>query len=87
MSDVNINFEPAFPGTWMDFQPGTGEQVVRDQWAGMDLRDFFAAQAILGALDNASDSQLQNLARRAYLLADCMMRQRESTKSRTSKAA
>lgn len=37
---------PAFPGQWYDFQPLTGEQVVREQWGGMTLRDYFAAKAM-----------------------------------------
>lgn len=37
---------PAFPGQWYDFQPLTGEQVVREQWGGMSMRDYFAAKAM-----------------------------------------
>src|SRR5690606_11175566 len=37
---------PAFPCKWYDFQPLTGEQVVREQWGGMTLRDYFAAKAM-----------------------------------------
>jgi len=33
---------PAFPGQWLDFQPLTGEQVVREQWGGMSLRQYAA---------------------------------------------
>ena len=33
---------PAFPGQWYDFQPCTGDQVVREQWSGMTLRDAMA---------------------------------------------
>ena len=33
---------PAFPGQWYDFQPLTGDQVVREQWSGMTLRDAMA---------------------------------------------
>jgi len=47
MSDKHINDGgPAFPGQWFDFQPLTGEQVVREQWIGMTLRDYFAAKAM-----------------------------------------
>lgn len=45
MNDKHINDGgPAFPGRWYDFQPCTGDQVVREQWDGMTLRDFFAAK-------------------------------------------
>lgn len=37
---------PAFPCDWMDFQPGTGNQVAREQYFGMTLRDYFAAKAL-----------------------------------------
>ena len=37
---------PAFPGQWYDFQPLTGEQVVREEWGGMSMRDYFAAKAM-----------------------------------------
>jgi hypothetical protein len=36
---------PAFPGQLMDFQPNTGHQIVRHQWFGMTLRDWFATHA------------------------------------------
>lgn len=37
---------PVFPGQWYDFQPCTGDQIVREQWSGMTLRDYFAAKAM-----------------------------------------
>ena len=39
------NGGPAYPGHWVDFQTGTGDQVVLEQWEGMSLRDYFAAHA------------------------------------------
>lgn len=43
MNDEQIsNGGPAFPGQWYDFQPCTGEQVVREQWGGMSLRTYAA---------------------------------------------
>lgn len=44
MSDKPEN-PPAFPCQWHDFQPLTGEQVVRQSFDGMTLRDWFAGQA------------------------------------------
>ena len=32
---------PAFPGQWID-RDSTGEQVVRESYPGMSLRDWFA---------------------------------------------
>ena len=42
---------PAFPLHWMDFQPATGDQVVREQFPGMSLRDWFAGQESLSEWD------------------------------------
>ena len=38
----------AYPGQWVDYQPGTGEQVVREQYFGMTLRQWYAGQALAG---------------------------------------
>jgi hypothetical protein len=65
---------PAFPGQWMDFQPGTGDQVVRDQWFGMTLRDWFAGQALAGLVANINCAyKTQTFAKRALELADAMI--------------
>jgi len=42
---------PAFPFDWKDFQPTTGEQVVREQFSGMALREWFAGQVEFGQND------------------------------------
>jgi hypothetical protein len=43
---------PAFPFDWVDFQPTTGDQVVREQFSGMSLRDHFASRETLSEWDN-----------------------------------
>lgn len=40
--------EPAYPGQWVDFQPHTGNQVVREQWPGLSKRELLAAMAMQG---------------------------------------
>lgn len=79
---------PAFPGQWYDFQPLTGEQVVREQWSGMTLRDYFAAKAMqsmlldtkqfagcgLGEAPLAAVPDI--IAGWSYLMADAMLRAR-----------
>ena len=71
---------PAFPGQWYDFQPLTGEQVVREQWGGMTLRDYFAAKAMQGLLaDRRHYENCREIASDAYLLADAMLRAREAS--------
>lgn len=50
---------PAFPFDWVDFQPTTGDQVVREQFPGMSLRDYFAGQALPSVLrDNDQVSKV-----------------------------
>jgi len=44
---MSQNNAPAFPWQWIDSLPTTGEQVVREQWNGMTLRDYFAAKAMV----------------------------------------
>ena len=68
---------PAFPGQWLDFQPLTGEQVVREQWGGMSLRDYFAAKAMQAAIyDSLGEIQHHAVAEFAYRMADAMLRAR-----------
>lgn len=81
---------PAFPCDWKDFQPTTGEQVVREQFSGMDLRDYFAAKAMNGMLPNYRVSgarsdmhvehQCEYVARYAYGVADAMLAERAKVK-------
>ena len=70
----------AFPGQWMDFQPGTGEQVVREQWAGMSLRDWFAGMSIAAINENFAPTDDKDwaswVARCAYEVADAMIAER-----------
>ena len=67
----------AFPGQWMDFQPGTGEQVVREQWSGMSLRDWFAGMVAAGFVQ-ANPKQLDaQVAAWSYEIADAMLAERD----------
>lgn len=84
---------PASPGQWYDFQPCTGDQVVREQWSGMTLRDYFAAKfaaAMLTAtsadhdfpyIDYQRNGVGPTVAERvvtiAYRMADAMLKARE----------
>ncbi len=90
INDTN-NGGPAFPGQWYDFQPFTGEQVVREQWEGMSLRDYFAAKAMqsmlldtkqfagcgLGEAPLAAVPDI--IAGWSYLMADAMLKARENS--------
>ncbi len=76
--------EKAFPSTFKSFNPEESQVHV---W-GMDLRDYFAAQALTGAqiwdaVLNGKNSVLaangvDTLAEVAYAVADAMMKARES---------
>ena len=62
---------PAFPVSI----PGCGD----NGWHGMTLRDWFAGQAISGAMSVAVDaSDLDKCAIQAYALADAMLKARQS---------
>lgn len=90
MSNDANNGGPAFPGQWYDFQPYTGDQVVREQWEGMTLRDYFAAKALpavykdfwddvrAGRHGSAPEDWTMGVALGAYALADAMLRAREN---------
>ena len=74
------NNEPAFPGQWIDRLPTTGEEVVREQWSGMSLRDYFAAKAMaVFAVENS----IQISAEMAYVQADAMLKAREKEHDET----
>lgn len=44
---------------------------------GMTLRDYFAAKVITGAWQNINPGSQSELAKRAYEIADAMIKQRE----------
>jgi hypothetical protein len=96
MTDKHISDGgPAFPGQWYDFQPLTGDQVVREQWSGMSMRDYFAAKfaaAMLTATSADHDfptidyrrevggpTVAERVATIAYRMADAMLKAREAS--------
>ena len=65
------NGGPAFPlqSIGPDFAPG---------YAGMTLRDYFAAKAMQGMLaDSEAGGSVEDFARNAYAMADAMLAARE----------
>ena len=78
MSDKNDG-GPAFPFDWMDFQPTTGDQVVREQFPGLSIRDWFAGKAMQGILECPEDRVEWDpyiTAQNAYKQADAMLKAR-----------
>lgn len=71
---------PAFPCQWYDFQPCTGEQVVREQWGGMTLRDYFAAKAMQSLISKYGfiSDEINFAAEHSYEIADAMLKAREA---------
>jgi hypothetical protein len=59
---------PAFPA--MHFDLAEGEH-------GMTLRDYFAAKAIQGLLASEVNAPINTFAKKAYEVADAMMKARE----------
>jgi hypothetical protein len=61
----------------MDFLPTTGEQVVREQFPGMSLRDWFAGLALNGMLSDPNlSAEPEEFADYAYRHADAMLKAR-----------
>lgn len=85
-SDEPKDGGPAFPCQWLDFQPQTGQQVVREQFLGMTLRDYFAAKALPPIMETVATltpaeisawaTQEETIAKLAYFFADAMLRER-----------
>jgi hypothetical protein len=61
---------PAFPGQWYDFQPTTGEQVVRESFAAAALQAY--------ALEYHERMSGEDIASQCYSLADAMLAHRKT---------
>ena len=73
MSDTINNGGPAFPVTLFE-----GQTLGDGTANGMTLRDYFAAKAMQGMLAAAEGYSNDELAGYAYIVADAMLRARES---------
>jgi len=62
----------AYP--YMHKHPTSGQTEIA---AGMDLRDYFAGQALQGLLASDVRDTMDSFAIRSYVLADLMMKQRK----------
>jgi hypothetical protein len=62
----------AYP--YMHKHPTSGQTTISD---GMDLRDWFAGQALQGLLASEVIDNMDTFVTRSYLLADLMMKQRK----------
>ena len=62
----------AYP--YMHKHPTSGQTTMSD---GMDLRDWFAGQALKGLLASDVSSPLETFVKQSYRVADAMMKQRE----------
>ncbi|NBW14809.1 MAG: hypothetical protein EBR82_43100 [Caulobacteraceae bacterium] len=70
---------PAYPAYYHDYQPGTGEQVVRAMDNGITIRDYFAAAALTGYCANPSTCHKgfgHEEADYCYKIADQMIHER-----------
>lgn len=68
---------PAFPTEIYDFQPTTGQQVVRDQQFGLTKRQWYAGMAMQGLIastTNSDDWPASTLvAQKSFEMADAML--------------
>ena len=62
----------AYP--YMHKHPTSGQTEIE---AGMDLRDYFAGQALKGLLASDVRDTMESFIVRSYVLADAMMKQRK----------
>lgn len=69
--------EPAFPRP--AFARDCEECPRNDAQPGMSLRDYFAAAALTGFIANPLDYATDDVAKRAYIFADAMLKQREGS--------
>lgn len=81
MNNAREDGGPAFPGQWWD-RDSIGETVCRETWAGISMRDYFAAAALTGlcaACDLSGDwtGAQARAAKEAYRLADAMLAARK----------
>jgi len=66
--------DPAFPVAYYDFQPGTGEQVVREQFFGLTKRELFAAMVLQGMVSNPDTrTTYEEKAHKALMNADALI--------------
>ncbi len=68
---------PAFPSTQQYFPQDTNYEEA----TGMTLRDYFAAKAMQGLVANdidCSPEQVPHIVASAYIVADAMLKARES---------
>lgn len=73
-----VNNPPAFPSHYeilhREMIEGKVLKVLKSK-DGMTIRDYFAAQVILGAINEVDDAQ--KLAKLAYVVADAFLKERE----------
>lgn len=80
MSNEKNNGGPAFPRPFSKDETYADERIEAQD--GMTLRDYFAAKAMQGLNSSNgptwfADSDVPEMARRAYLMADAMIKARE----------
>jgi hypothetical protein len=62
----------AYP--YMHKHPTSGQTTISE---GMDLRDYFAGQALQGMMVDVYIPDFNHIAKTAYAMADAMMKQRK----------
>jgi hypothetical protein len=68
---------PAFPipgEVWH----AEGDRFNDEAYAGMTLRDYFAAKAMQGMMTGLSEFNQEKLAAQSYIMADAMLNAREA---------
>ncbi len=88
--------DPTHPWQFMDFQPDSGDQVVREQGFGLTIREHMAALAMQGLcssplfravieVHNTEEGACQSVAMSAVGLADALIAELAKSTSSASK--
>ena len=70
--------QPSQPTGGQAFPRAAREGVPGNEWEGMTLRDYFAGQALAGAVANGGWDNTSNAEKKLYKLADAMIAARDS---------
>lgn len=75
---------PASPCDLVDFQPNTGDQVIREQFTGLSKREAFtkAAMEVIPHMVRGADLDMYEFAAACVQIGDAVLAELERTKTK-----